>query len=104
MHARYSTIFAHQRIGPELLRRCVQTDGLLAEMPRTVHFPVTPMPPSVLIGTLNRAVHQFVLATLRRLLTYLFTYDALVFHACPDTLLIANTTVDFGSAREHQSP
>lgn len=44
------------------------------------------------------------LATLRRLLTYLLTYDALAFHAYLETLIAANTTSDSGSARQHQSP
>ncbi|CDO72250.1 hypothetical protein BN946_scf184970.g102 [Trametes cinnabarina] len=44
------------------------------------------------------------LATLRRLLTYLLTYDALAFHAYLETLIAANTTTDAGTARQHQSP
>ncbi|KAI0628176.1 hypothetical protein C8Q77DRAFT_1203995 [Trametes polyzona] len=44
------------------------------------------------------------LATLRRLLTYLLTYDALAFHAYLETLIAANTTTDSGAARQHQSP
>ena len=34
------------------------------------------------------------LATLRRLLTYLLTYDALAFHAYLETLIAANTTTN----------
>ncbi|KAI0763850.1 hypothetical protein BD413DRAFT_698917 [Trametes elegans] len=44
------------------------------------------------------------LATLRRLLAYLLTYDALAFHAYLETLIAANTTADSGAARQHQSP
>ncbi|OSD00090.1 hypothetical protein PYCCODRAFT_1371782 [Trametes coccinea BRFM310] len=44
------------------------------------------------------------LATLRRLLTYLLTYDALAFHAYLETLIAANTTTDAGTSRQHQSP
>ncbi|KAI8974614.1 hypothetical protein BD414DRAFT_181511 [Trametes punicea] len=44
------------------------------------------------------------LATLRRLLTYLLTYDALAFHAYLETLIAANTTAESGAARQHQSP
>ncbi|KAI0353441.1 hypothetical protein OH77DRAFT_1522621 [Trametes cingulata] len=44
------------------------------------------------------------LATLRRLLTYLLTYDALAFHAYLETLIAANTTTESGAARQHQSP
>ncbi|KAI0666914.1 hypothetical protein C8Q78DRAFT_983512 [Trametes maxima] len=44
------------------------------------------------------------LATLRRLLTYLLTYDALAFHAYLETLIASNTTAESGAARQHQSP
>ncbi|KAH9846206.1 hypothetical protein C2E23DRAFT_853988 [Lenzites betulinus] len=44
------------------------------------------------------------LATLRRLLTYLLTYDALAFHAYLETLIAANTATDSGVQRQHQSP
>ncbi|KAL4069136.1 hypothetical protein J3A83DRAFT_4096140 [Scleroderma citrinum] len=44
------------------------------------------------------------LATLRRLLTYLLTYDALAFHAYLETLIASNTTTYSGSARQNQSP
>ncbi|KAI1787127.1 hypothetical protein LXA43DRAFT_1064555 [Ganoderma leucocontextum] len=44
------------------------------------------------------------LATLRRLLTYLLTYDALAFHAYLETLIASNTTTESGAARQHQSP
>ncbi|KAI0365205.1 hypothetical protein BV20DRAFT_954830 [Pilatotrama ljubarskyi] len=44
------------------------------------------------------------LATLRRLLTYLLTYDPLAFHAYLETLIAANTTSESGAARQHQSP
>ena len=44
------------------------------------------------------------LATLRRLLAYLLTYDALAFHAYLETLIASNTTVESGAARQHQSP
>ncbi|OBZ77930.1 DNA repair protein rad16 [Grifola frondosa] len=44
------------------------------------------------------------LATLRRLLSYLLTYDALAFHAYLETLIASNTYTDSGAARQHQSP
>ncbi|RDX42825.1 hypothetical protein OH76DRAFT_1362124 [Lentinus brumalis] len=44
------------------------------------------------------------LATLRRLLTYLLTYDALAFHAYLETLIASNTTSDSGNTRQNQSP
>ncbi|KAI0819608.1 hypothetical protein BC628DRAFT_1401839 [Trametes gibbosa] len=44
------------------------------------------------------------LATLRRLLAYLLTYDALAFHAYLETLIAANTTAESGAQRQHQSP
>ncbi|RPD58723.1 hypothetical protein L226DRAFT_617201 [Lentinus tigrinus ALCF2SS1-7] len=44
------------------------------------------------------------LATLRRLLTYLLTYDALAFHAYLETLIASNTTSDSGNVRQNQSP
>ncbi|KAF9804280.1 hypothetical protein IEO21_09434 [Rhodonia placenta] len=44
------------------------------------------------------------LATLRRLLNYLLTYDALSFHAYLETLVASNTTAESGAARQHQSP
>ncbi|KAG1854454.1 hypothetical protein DFJ58DRAFT_787993 [Suillus subalutaceus] len=44
------------------------------------------------------------LATLRRLLTYLLSYDALAFHAYLETLVASNTTTSTGAAKQHQSP
>ena len=44
------------------------------------------------------------LATLRRLLGYLLTYDALAFHAYLETLIASNTTTESGAARQNQSP
>ncbi|KAL0961548.1 hypothetical protein HGRIS_006487 [Hohenbuehelia grisea] len=44
------------------------------------------------------------LGTLRRLLHYLLTYDALQFHSYLETLIAANTTTQTGGARQHQSP
>ncbi|KAF9221255.1 hypothetical protein BS17DRAFT_270634 [Gyrodon lividus] len=44
------------------------------------------------------------LATLRRLLTYLLTYDALAFHAYLETLVASNTSTATGAARQNQSP
>ncbi|OJA12366.1 hypothetical protein AZE42_04345 [Rhizopogon vesiculosus] len=44
------------------------------------------------------------LATLRRLLTYLLSYDALAFHAYLETLVESNTTTATGTAKQHQSP
>ncbi|KAG1908919.1 uncharacterized protein F5891DRAFT_1098557 [Suillus fuscotomentosus] len=44
------------------------------------------------------------LATLRRLLTYLLSYDALAFHAYLETLVTSNTTTVTGAAKQHQSP
>ncbi|KAH0838837.1 hypothetical protein J3R83DRAFT_7247 [Lanmaoa asiatica] len=44
------------------------------------------------------------LATLRRLLTYLLSYDALGFHAYLETLVASNTTTAMGTARQNQSP
>ena len=41
------------------------------------------------------------LATLRRLLSYLLTYDALAFHAYLETLIAANTANEAGNARQH---
>ncbi|KAL1942593.1 hypothetical protein VTO73DRAFT_6195 [Trametes versicolor] len=60
-------------------------------------FPGTPLlQPQTSVG--------LVLATLRGLLTYLLTYNALALHAYPDTLIFVNTSAHYGSAREHQSP
>ncbi|KAI0794969.1 hypothetical protein C8Q75DRAFT_748299 [Abortiporus biennis] len=44
------------------------------------------------------------LATLRRLLNYLLSYDALAFHAYLETLIASNTVNDAGNARQNQSP
>ncbi|KAI0916475.1 hypothetical protein AcV5_002963 [Taiwanofungus camphoratus] len=44
------------------------------------------------------------LATLRRLLNYLLTYDALAFHAYLETLITSNTVTESGAARQNQSP
>ncbi|KIK91445.1 hypothetical protein PAXRUDRAFT_830849 [Paxillus rubicundulus Ve08.2h10] len=44
------------------------------------------------------------LATLRRLLTYLLTYDALAFHEYLETLVASNTISVTGAARQNQSP
>lgn len=44
------------------------------------------------------------LATLRRLLTYLLSYDSLAFHAYLETLVASNTTTATGAAKQHQSP
>ncbi|OAX33888.1 hypothetical protein K503DRAFT_725243 [Rhizopogon vinicolor AM-OR11-026] len=44
------------------------------------------------------------LATLRRLLTYLLSYDALAFHAYLETLVESNTTTATGTAKQYQSP
>ncbi|OCH91717.1 hypothetical protein OBBRIDRAFT_886730 [Obba rivulosa] len=44
------------------------------------------------------------LATLRRLLNYLVTYDALAFHAYLETLIESNTTNELGNPRQNQSP
>ncbi|KAI0077545.1 hypothetical protein K474DRAFT_1707288 [Panus rudis PR-1116 ss-1] len=44
------------------------------------------------------------LATLRRLLTYLLSYDALAFHAYLETLIESNTVNEAGNARQNQSP
>ncbi|KZT00071.1 uncharacterized protein LAESUDRAFT_764940 [Laetiporus sulphureus 93-53] len=44
------------------------------------------------------------LATLRRLLTYLLTYDTFSFQSYLDTLIASNTFTDSGAARQHQSP
>ncbi|KAG1775146.1 hypothetical protein EV702DRAFT_973779 [Suillus placidus] len=44
------------------------------------------------------------LATLRRLLTYLLSYDALAFHAYLETLVASNTTTATGATKQHQSP
>ncbi|KAG9310432.1 hypothetical protein JVU11DRAFT_9572 [Chiua virens] len=44
------------------------------------------------------------LATLRRLLTYLLSYDALGFHAYLETLVASNTTTTAGTTRQNQSP
>ncbi|KAG6830412.1 hypothetical protein H0H87_008195 [Tephrocybe sp. NHM501043] len=44
------------------------------------------------------------LGTLRRLLFYLLTYDALHFHAYLETLIASNTTTHSGAAKQHQSP
>lgn len=44
------------------------------------------------------------LATLRRLLYYLLTYDSLQFHAYLETLIASNTTTPTGGTKQHQSP
>ncbi|CAL1710551.1 unnamed protein product [Somion occarium] len=44
------------------------------------------------------------LATLRRLLIYLLTYDALSFHAYLETLIESNTVNEAGNTRQNQSP
>ncbi|KDR70041.1 hypothetical protein GALMADRAFT_76875 [Galerina marginata CBS 339.88] len=44
------------------------------------------------------------LGTLRRLLYYLLTYDALQFHSYLETLIAANTTTASGGVKQHQSP
>ncbi|EPQ51671.1 hypothetical protein GLOTRDRAFT_117975 [Gloeophyllum trabeum ATCC 11539] len=44
------------------------------------------------------------LATLRRLLMYLLTYDALAFHAYLETIVTSNITGAGGGQRQHQSP
>ncbi|KAF8168566.1 hypothetical protein B0H34DRAFT_646899 [Crassisporium funariophilum] len=44
------------------------------------------------------------LGTLRRLLYYLLTYDALQFHAYLETLIASNTVTTAGGAKQHQSP
>ncbi|KAK7689622.1 hypothetical protein QCA50_007415 [Cerrena zonata] len=44
------------------------------------------------------------LATLRRLLLYLLSYDALAFHAYLETLIESNTHNEAGNARQNQSP
>ncbi|KIM83728.1 hypothetical protein PILCRDRAFT_97161 [Piloderma croceum F 1598] len=44
------------------------------------------------------------LATLRRLLTYLLTYDPLAFHAYLETIIASNSTSASGGPRQHQSP
>ncbi|KAH8077748.1 hypothetical protein BXZ70DRAFT_695271 [Cristinia sonorae] len=44
------------------------------------------------------------LATLRRLLNYLLSYDALAFHAYLETLLESNTVNEAGKPRQHHSP
>ncbi|TDL21605.1 hypothetical protein BD410DRAFT_815247 [Rickenella mellea] len=44
------------------------------------------------------------LATLRRLLTYLLTYDSLAFHAYLETIVASNSTSASGAPRQNQSP
>ncbi|KAI0056711.1 hypothetical protein BV25DRAFT_1976751 [Artomyces pyxidatus] len=44
------------------------------------------------------------LATLRRLLAYLLTYDALAFHAYLETIITSNSTSASGNARQNHSP
>ncbi|THH30533.1 hypothetical protein EUX98_g3669 [Antrodiella citrinella] len=44
------------------------------------------------------------LATLRRLLNYLLTYDALAFHAYLETLIESSTVNEAGNAKHNQSP
>ncbi|KIM71372.1 hypothetical protein PILCRDRAFT_830383 [Piloderma croceum F 1598] len=44
------------------------------------------------------------LATLRRLLTYLLTYDPLAFHAYLEMIIASNSTSASGGPRQHQSP
>ncbi|KZT71130.1 hypothetical protein DAEQUDRAFT_688077 [Daedalea quercina L-15889] len=44
------------------------------------------------------------LAVLRRLLSYLLTYDAIAFQGFIDTLIASNTTTEAGTARQNQSP
>ncbi|TFY68418.1 hypothetical protein EVJ58_g1023 [Rhodofomes roseus] len=44
------------------------------------------------------------LAVLRRMLTYLLTYDAIAFQGFIDTLIASNTTTDAGTTRQNQSP
>ncbi|KAG8220668.1 hypothetical protein J3R82DRAFT_2951 [Butyriboletus roseoflavus] len=44
------------------------------------------------------------LATLRRLLTYLLSYDALGFHAYLEALVASNTTTATGATRQNHSP
>ncbi|KZT25479.1 hypothetical protein NEOLEDRAFT_1178275 [Neolentinus lepideus HHB14362 ss-1] len=44
------------------------------------------------------------LATLRMLLTYLLSYDALAFHAYLETIIASNTTGAGGGQKQHQSP
>ncbi|THH13224.1 hypothetical protein EW146_g6966 [Bondarzewia mesenterica] len=44
------------------------------------------------------------LATLRRLLTYLLTYDALAFHAYLETIIASNSVSSSGAARQNHSP
>ncbi|KIM73439.1 hypothetical protein PILCRDRAFT_829181, partial [Piloderma croceum F 1598] len=44
------------------------------------------------------------LATLRRLLTYLLTYDPRAFHAYLETIIDSNSTSASGGPRQHQSP
>ncbi|KAF8959813.1 hypothetical protein BDZ97DRAFT_1836010 [Flammula alnicola] len=44
------------------------------------------------------------LGTLRRLLYYLLTYDALQFHSYLETLIASNTVTAAGGAKQHQSP
>ncbi|TFY75345.1 hypothetical protein EWM64_g8667 [Hericium alpestre] len=44
------------------------------------------------------------LATLRRLLMYLLTYDPLAFHAYLETIIVSSSVTASGTARQHQSP
>ena len=44
------------------------------------------------------------LGTLRSLLHYLLTYDALQFHAYLETLIASNTITPTGEVKQHQSP
>ncbi|KZV76813.1 hypothetical protein PENSPDRAFT_645911 [Peniophora sp. CONT] len=44
------------------------------------------------------------LGTLRRLLIYLLSYDALSFHEYLETIVLSNTVNEAGRARQHQSP
>ncbi|ETW75057.1 hypothetical protein HETIRDRAFT_127022 [Heterobasidion irregulare TC 32-1] len=44
------------------------------------------------------------LATLRRLLTYLLTYDALAFHAYLESIIASNSISASGAARQNHSP
>ncbi|KAI0321403.1 hypothetical protein OF83DRAFT_1168456 [Amylostereum chailletii] len=44
------------------------------------------------------------LATLRRLLSYLLTYDALAFHEYLETIVLSNSVSATGNARQHHSP
>lgn len=44
------------------------------------------------------------LSTLRRLLSYLLTYDPLAFHAYLETIIAANSTTHSGATRQNHSP